>query len=901
MPPFGLKAFTRRKSGGNSLEVAADTSGPAPPSTGFRVIPRNEAHRKSIGTLDAPTIPYQVARQSSHDEDSNSSNRGSNSSAATSAKSRIFDPPATRFSSSSTLHSPAEPVLKKAQSSPNWLNLSQDLDSGFDDDMFSALQSSHRPSRAMEQPSSVRQPPPTLRLHTEADLPKRDLQQSPFWNRRSSTDKLMASPRLSESPVYDEPPPPAPPHKDPPKAIKTFPYLPINDSSSDELSPPLPTHELRNQPSFNRSPDGNEDADARMVRESVRSVRGGPTGRNSGYEGSPLGRANKIAEKGLLPPQGKVISHSSSDNSLKTPSIGSSASSTPLDHRSFLGHSSDITPVASNLQGSSSNSTTPRATRTLSAIEGGESHYDPSVVNAIRQTETRSMLGLPSHTKSGSQTGVMTAAQFAALKEQEKKVAGNGKAPVESESDDDYEDDSDDEEVQAQKRKLQAHKEAQHAIWRQRMKKDIGDHSGPARPDYSRNNMSAPNLSYGQSNAGSDDEDDDVPLAILQAHNFPNNNRPPDPRNSSNSFVGNQLPRPGSAGARPSNKTRGSNLPIFAPRVNPQDLPYVGADLVQGGNREQLRFNNPGAMSQYGAAPRGPPPRNANLPPNGLIGIIVDEERGKAARRGSPNGPNGMGYLPAAGQMGPMPGLGPQMPMGHMGGYGMPVEPQFQQQQQQQQIAALQQQIALQQQLYELQSQNMQLGMGGGSVMGSGQSMMGVAPMMSNQSMMGPPFMAGGNQYGNRPMSVATNGGAGPRPPLHQARTKSMASQAGYMQPNARAMSMASFNLPAMSNLPPFAPGYAPSVAPSERSNIGQPSRYKPVSFPDGGSTITAGSTAAQHGLNDALNKKKSGGFLNAMMHHGGKKSPSVGKHDDEDEEDWSKVLRKRKSAKTEK
>ncbi|QDS67668.1 hypothetical protein FKW77_004973 [Venturia effusa] len=898
MPPFGIKAFTRRKSAGNSLDVTGEGNLATTPSTGFRVIPRDEAHRKSIGTLDAPNIPYQAARQSSYDEDSNSSNRGSNSSAATS-KSRIFDPPATRYSSSSTLHSPAEPVLKKAQSSPNWLNFSEDLDTGFDDDMFSGLSSSNRRGRANEQPSSVRQPPAALRINYEADLPKRDSQQSPFWNRRNSTDKLMASPQLSESPVYDEPPPPPPPHKDTPNALKTFSLLRVGDSSSDELSPPLPNHELRNQPSFNRSPDGNEDADARLVRESVRSVREGPNSRNSGYEGSPLSRADDNMDKGLFAPQGKVVSHSSSDNSLKTPSAGSSGSSTPLhDSPSFVGHSRDITPVSSNLQGSSSNSTTPRATKMLPTREKEEeSDFGSSVVSAIRQTENRSMLGLPTHIKSESQTGVMTAAQFAALKEQEKKVVGNGKAPVESESDDDYEDDSDDEEVQAQKRKLQAHKEAQHAIWRQRMKKDIGDHSSPARPGFSRNNMSAPNLGLTQSNAGSDDEDDDVPLAILQAHNFPNHNRPPDPRNSSNSFVSNQIPRPDSAGGRPNSKARQSNLPIFAPRVNPQDLPYVGADLVQGGNREQLKFNNPGAMLQYGAAPRGPPPRNANLPPNGLIGIIVDEERGKAARRGSPNGPNGMGYLPATGQMSAMPGMGPQMPMGQMSGYGMPVDPQFQQQQQQ--IAALQQQIALQQQLYELQSQNMHLGMGGGSVMGSGQSMMGVAPMMSNQSIMGQPFMAGGNQYGNRPMSVAASGGVGPRHPLHQARTMSMASQSGFMQPNGRAMNMTNFNLPTMGNLPPFAPGYAASVAPSERSTIGQPSRYKPVSFPDGGSTITAGSTAAQP-ANTILKKKSSGGFLNAVIYPGGKKSPSVNKTDDEDEEDWGKVLRKRKGAKTE-
>lgn len=182
--------------------------------------------------------------------------------------------------------------------------------------------------------------------------------------------------------------------------------------------------------------------------------------------------------------------------------------------------------------------------------------------------------------------------------------------------------------------------------------------------------------------------------------------------------------------------------------------------------------------------------------------------------------------------------------------------------------------------------------------MGSNQSMMGVAPMMSNQSIMGQPFMAGANNYGNRPMSVATNGGAGPRPPFHQGRTMSIASQSGFMQPNGRAMSMANFSMNGMNQ---FAPQYAPSVAPSERSNIGQPSRYKPVSFPDGGSTITAGSTAAQPAAMDTITKKKSGGFLNAMMHHGGKKSPTNASKEDEDEEDWGKMLRKRKGVKAEK
>lgn len=59
-----------------------------------------------------------------------------------------------------------ELTIVQAQSSPNWLNLSEDLDSGFDDDIFSGLNSSNRRSRVMEQPSSIRQPPPALRMNS---------------------------------------------------------------------------------------------------------------------------------------------------------------------------------------------------------------------------------------------------------------------------------------------------------------------------------------------------------------------------------------------------------------------------------------------------------------------------------------------------------------------------------------------------------------------------------------------------------------------------------------------------------------------------------------------------------------------------------------------------------------
>jgi hypothetical protein len=85
---------------------------------------------------------------------------------------------------------------------------------------------------------------------------------------------------------------------------------------------------------------------------------------------------------------------------------------------------------------------------------------------------------------------------------------------------------------------------------------------------------------------------------------------------------------------------------------------------------------------------------------------------------------------------------------------------------------------------------------------------------------------------------------------------------------------------------------YAPSVAPSERSNIGQPSRYKPVqssNLADGGSTITAPSTIQP----SKAEKKKS--FLSAIIHptHKGRgKENAV----DDEEEDWSSFAMKRRA-----
>jgi len=88
--------------------------------------------------------------------------------------------------------------------------------------------------------------------------------------------------------------------------------------------------------------------------------------------------------------------------------------------------------------------------------------------------------------------------------------------------------------------------------------------------------------------------------------------------------------------------------------------------------------------------------------------------------------------------------------------------------------------------------------------------------------------------------------------------------------------------------------GYAASVAPSERSNVGQPHRYRPVSSLkfDTASTVMGVSSRPGSRGSDAGTKKKKSGFFSAIMHPKGK-TVDV----DEEEEDWSNFAKKRRSA----
>jgi hypothetical protein len=99
--------------------------------------------------------------------------------------------------------------------------------------------------------------------------------------------------------------------------------------------------------------------------------------------------------------------------------------------------------------------------------------------------------------------------------------------------------------------------------------------------------------------------------------------------------------------------------------------------------------------------------------------------------------------------------------------------------------------------------------------------------------------------------------------------------------------------------------GYAASVAPSERSNVGQPSRYRPVSsvYLDGAgpSPLVAQATTARSNTlpvleTDSVKGRKKSGFFSAMLHSKGSRATLEPPKQDE-EEDWSSFARKRRSA----
>ncbi|KAI0176428.1 hypothetical protein GGR52DRAFT_579789 [Hypoxylon sp. FL1284] len=439
------------------------------------------------------------------------------------------------------------------------------------------------------------------------------------------------------------------------------------------------------------------------------------------------------------------------------------------------------------------------------------------------------------------QNKVMTPAEFEKYRQDKARDESMGLAD-EQESDKEDEDNYDDEEDEREKTKQLAKQrrkqEAHMTVYRQQMMKVTGEASTNthvSRPSISMS-MSTPNLMLndGPSKAVSpsppsegSEEDEEVPLAILAAHGFPNRNRPPTRLTtmSSNPNLRASMAQPSYAAgpgsvAGESNGQAGGNggrLPPFARKL-PQD-PYLGAGLINQPPRESFALGGGAAAA------------NRSVPTGGLVGVIANEERSRAMRRGSPaldnarNTPpfnmqgNGM---PMNGGFDPINGIPPQMmyPTG-MSQMQMPQMPsqmltpgdqaQIQMTQQMQQFMQMQMQFM---QMMTTQGHGQEQNPGNLRPQGHMPTQsMGSLPDVTRNSFMGdamPSQMGGGMNLGV-PM------------PDTQMRTMSMVqpSSASWIQPPK----------------PNYAPsihaqglGYTPSIAPSERSNIGLPGRYRPVS-----------------------------------------------------------------------
>lgn len=448
------------------------------------------------------------------------------------------------------------------------------------------------------------------------------------------------------------------------------------------------------------------------------------------------------------------------------------------------------------------------------------------------------------------QNKVMTPAEFERYKQQKEDIRRYnkifGKADSDDGSADEYEDDGEDdaerEKYAVKQRKKQ---EAHLAVYRQQMMKVTGDAAptpsqerpGTSMSGYKVGNsgqfdlptadrrMSSLTLDPKQSTAGigklpvdhdDGDEDEDVPLGILAAHGFPNKNRPPTrlASSSSNPNLRNIAQMSGGASVAGGESTCGP-LPAFA-RNLPAD-PYFGASLVHQSERAPLAMHASTSQSHLAAQPQPSGAATAHpLHPAGLVGVIAGEERARAMRRGSPNAQGGFEMPMGAPQALPR---GPQQPPG----YPPMMSPPTMSPTEQAQI-----------QMSHSMTQMMQMQM---QWMQQMTSMMGQNPNMQ-MPMMNMPGMPQMQQNGN---PMLTTPGMPPTPPMHQ-NGNSMVTPSGTAGrpqsvplqslpnggPNQRTMSTLTPSMVGWNHSSPAVPQmhrvgsvYAPSIAPSERSNVG--------------------------------------------------------------------------------
>jgi hypothetical protein len=452
---------------------------------------------------------------------------------------------------------------------------------------------------------------------------------------------------------------------------------------------------------------------------------------------------------------------------------------------------------------------------------------------------------------------IMTPAQFERYRQQqerEQRLAGPS-GNNHGDSDSDHYDDDDDAERDRQAVRQRRKQEAHLAVYRQTMMKVTGEQANPRStsglsgrlPNSSSNDLNA-RMSYltvdsktsGKS-SNDEEEDDDVPLGILAAHGFPNKNKPPTrlASASSPSIVTMAQPQAPTVAGSTAEGRRGS-LPVFA-RNLPQD-PYFGAGVVNPSHRE--------SMGMGGGSTLGVPPTNNLQPypvhPAGLVGVIANEEKSRQMRRGSPNAQGGY-------DMPPQPGMPRSQTYPDMMGMPAMLTPgEMQMNQQMAQMMQMQQQFM----------QQMQQMMGGQP--GPSMPMMPTMGQQSQGNLLMPPSQA------QRPHSM-------PMPPSPGTPgTRSMST----LNPG-----MANWNQRPKSYFPPVngngAPGYASSLAPSERSNVGLAPRYRPVSI------------VGQENPSWKRSSTFTSGTIRPIIANRGAPS-TIAADDDDDDQGWKEMKAKR-------
>jgi hypothetical protein len=475
---------------------------------------------------------------------------------------------------------------------------------------------------------------------------------------------------------------------------------------------------------------------------------------------------------------------------------------------------------------------------------------------------------------------VMTPAQFERYRRDKERNAAADSSEEKSDEEEeiDYDDEEDELEKARQQAKQRRKQEAHMAVYRQQMMKVTGEANGsvPARPSVQMS-LSTPNLpTLGEPGKLSDsEEDEEVPLAILAAHGFPNRARPPTRLSSMMSnpnlraAAQPSYQRPGSVAGDAPAAAGGGRLPAFA-RNLPRD-PFLGAGLVHNPVRESFALGG-GVPAPAGGVPGA-------VPPGGLVGVIVNEERSRAMRRGSP-AIGGHQLTPADAINGIPP---------HMMYANRPVSTMMApgDQSQMQMNAQMQQFMQMQMQFMQLMA-----GQQGGNP--------GMRPMSQMPpppgSVMGMPNDMGGGMLqpgmGGQDMrhSFVGNGSVVdlPRPDLH---TRSMS----MVQPSSSSWVQTTPANPGFA--PSIAPsihiqgvGYAPSIAPSERSNVGLPGRYRPVSNMPAATAAPADQmprTSTMPGALAGWDKQQPKVTTTAIRKVGNAS-------DDDDEEGWAAMKEKR-------